>query len=198
MSTSSPSRSISERTSIIEFLGPIRVAGLISALALLFGSIAWAGTSTLRAQASVNTNCTITTVAVAFGTYDPITTNAPAASGGINLNAMGAITITCVKGTAPTIGLDLGAHAPGSTRRMLSRTTDFLTYELYQPPNNTTGTSCAFPGTTVWGTTGANLFSPTAAPNNTVRTYNICGTAAAGQDPAIGTYADAVVATITF
>lgn len=195
---SSPPRSISERAGVIEFLGPKGVSGLVSTLALLFGSIAWAGTSTLTAQASVNTNCAVAVSPVAFGTYDPITANAPPASGGVNLNATGSITISCVKGAAPTIGLNLGANASGGTRRMLSGATDFLTYELYQPPNNAAGTACAFPGTTVWGTAGANLFSPTAAPNKTARIYNICGTAAAGQDPAIGSYADAVVATVTF
>ena len=198
MPTSSPPRSISEPTSIVYRLGAKPVARLVLALGLLFGGAAWAGTSTLTAQTSVNTNCAIAAAAVAFGTYDPITANAPPASGGADLNATGSITITCVKGTAPTIGLDLGAHATGSTRRMLSGTTNFLTYELYQPPNNTAGTACAFPGTTVWGTAGVNLFSPSAAPSKTARIYNICGTAAAGQDPAIGTYADAVVATVTF
>lgn len=137
--------------------------------------------------------------AVAFGTYDPITANAPPASGGVNLNSTGSITITCTKGTAPTIGLSLGANASGSTRRMLSGAANYLTYELYQPPNNTAGTACTFPGTTVWGTAGANLFSPTATVSGkTAQIYNICGTVAAGQNPAIGTYADAVVATVTF
>ena len=195
MPTSSPPRSISEPASIIECLGPKPVAGLVSALALLFGSVAWAGTSTLTAQASVNTNCSVAAAAVAFGAYDPITTNSPS---GADLNATGSITITCVKGAAPTIGLNLGAHASGSIRRMLSGAANFLTYELYQPPNNTAGTACTFPGTTVWGTAGANLFSPTAAPTKAARIYNICGTAAGGQDPAIGVYADAVVATVTF
>jgi spore coat protein U-like protein len=167
-------------------------------LALLFAGFASAGTSTLTAQASVNTNCSVVATAVAFGTYDPITANAPPASGGVDLKSTGSITITCTKGTAPTIGLDLGAHASGSTRRMLSGAANFLTYELYQPPNNAAGTACSFPGTTVWGTAGANLFSPTAAPTKAARIYNVCGTVAAGQDPAIGSYADAVVATVTF
>lgn len=197
MPTSSLPRSISERASIIRLLGPKRAAGLVSALALLFAGGASAGTSTLTAQASVNTNCSVVATAVAFGTYDPITANAPPASGGVDLNSTGSITITCTKGTAPTIGLDLGAHASGSTRRMLSGSTDFLSYELYQPPNNTPGMACSFPAT-VWGTAGANLFSPTAAPSKIARIYNVCGTVAAGQDPAIGTYADAVVATVTF
>lgn len=196
MPTSSQPRSLSEWASIIEFPGPKRVAGLFSALALLFGSIAWAGTSTLTAQASVNTNCQVAAASVAFGAYDPITTNSP---GGANLNATGSITITCVKGTAPTIGLDLGANFLGSTRRMRSGiTANYLTYELFKPPTNAAGTACTFPGATVWGTAGVNLFSPTAAPNKTARIYNICGTVAAGLDPAIGIYSDSVVATITF
>jgi spore coat protein U-like protein len=146
----------------------------------------------------VNTNCSVVTGGLAFGSYDPITANAPPASGGVDLNATSAITITCVKGTAPTIGLGLGGHASGSTRRMLSGAANYLTYELYQPPNNAAGTACGFPGTTVWGTAGANLFSPTAAPTKTARIYNICGTVPAGQNPAIGTYSDTVVATVTF
>ena len=187
---SSPQQSISERAGIIQFLGSKPVAALVSALALPFGSIAWAGTSTLTAMASVNTNCAVAAAAVAFGTYDPITTNGPPASGGVNLNSTGSITITCAKGAAPTIGLNLGANASGGIRRMRSGAF-FLTYELYQPPNNAAGTACAFPGTTVWGTAGANLFSPSAAPDKSARIYNICGTAPAGQDPAIGTYSDA-------
>jgi spore coat protein U-like protein len=198
MSTSSPPRSISKRAGIIECLAPKRVAGLVSALALLFAGVAWAGTSVLTAQASVNSNCSVTVAPVAFGTYDPITANAPPASGGVNLNATGSITITCTKGTAPTIGLGLGAHASGSTRRMLSGAANFLSYELFQPPSSAAGTACAFPGTTVWGTAGVNLLSASAGPRTTTRTYNICGSAAAGQDPAIGVYADAVVATVTF
>jgi spore coat protein U domain-containing protein, fimbrial subunit CupE1/2/3/6 len=198
MPTSLPPPSISERERLIRLFSPGWLAGLAAAWTLLFASIAWAGTSTLTALASVNTNCSVATSAVAFGTYDPITVNAPPASGGVDLNATGSITVTCVKGTAPTIGLDLGAHASGSTRQMLSGAANFLTYELYQPPNNAAGTACAFPGTTVWGTAGVNLFSPSAAPSKAARIYNICGTVAAGQNPAIGTYADAVVATVTF
>jgi spore coat protein U-like protein len=198
MPMSSPRRSISEPAGNIQFLGTKPVAALVSALALQLGSSAWAGTSVLTAQASVNTNCAVAAAAVAFGTYDPITTNGPPVSGGVNLNSTGSITITCVKGAAPTIGLNLGANASGSIRRMRSGAANFLTYELYKPANNTAGAACAFPGTTVWGTAGANLFSPTAAPTKAARIYNICGTAPAGQDPAIGIYADAVVATVTF
>lgn len=159
-------------------------------------AMAWAGigSSSLTAQTSVNANCTVSTTPVAFGAYDPIGVNQAS-----NLNVSGSVTITCVKGTAPTVGLGLGANASGSIRRMKDATSgDFLTYELYKPPNTTPGTACSYPGTTVWGTAGANLFSATSAPNKNARSYNVCGTVPAGQDPSVGTYTDTVVATVSF
>jgi spore coat protein U-like protein len=160
----------------------------------LCGGIALAGTgtSTLTAIASVNSNCTIATSGIAFGSYDPIVTHKT-----VNLDAIGSITVACTKGIAPTIALGLGNNAAGNTRRMSSGT-DFLVYELYKPSNNATGTACSFPGTTVWGNAGANLFSTTTTANKNLRTYNVCGTAPAGQNPAVGTYSDTVVATVTF
>jgi spore coat protein U-like protein len=160
------------------------------------GTAAYAGvgTSSFTAQASVNTNCTILTTPVAFGGYDPIGAHRTA-----NLDATGAITVACVKGTAPTIALGLGSNPSGSVRRMKDVPSgDFLSYELYQPPSNTPGTPCSFPGTTVWGTAGANLFSATSAPGKGARTYNVCGSVSAGQNPSIGTYSDTVIATVNF
>ena len=50
----------------------------------------------------------------------------------------------------------------------------------------------------VWGTAGANLFTATSAPTKAARTYNVCGSVPAGQNPSIGTYLDTVVATVSF
>jgi spore coat protein U-like protein len=172
------------------------LAALLCALALLLPWGARAGTYTLSASATVASNCTVATAALAFGSYDPIGTHR---TGGANLNANGSVSVTCVKGVAPSIALGLGANVSGSTRRMKSGgSNNYLNYELYQPPSTTAGAACTFPGTVVWGTAGANLFSATAATSKSARSYNVCGTIAAGQDPAIGTYADTVVATVTF
>lgn len=163
---------------------------------LLGGAAAYAGvgTSSFTARASVHTNCTILTTPVAFGAYDPIGVHRSA-----NLNATGSITVACVKGTAPTIALDLGSNAAGSTRRMNDVPSgDFLSYELYQPPSNAPGTSCSFPGITVWGTAGTNLFTASSALSKVARTYNVCGSVPAGQNPSIGTYSDTVLATVNF
>jgi spore coat protein U-like protein len=166
-------------------------------LAFFFGggaaAYAGVGTSSFTAQATVNTDCIILTTPVAFGGYDPIGAHRSA-----NLDATGSITVACIKGTAPTIALDLGSNASGSARQMRETSGDVLGYELYWPPNNTPGTPCSFPGATVWGTAGANLFSATGAPTKAARTYNVCGSVAAGQNPSIGTYSDTVMATVSF
>jgi len=171
--------------------------GLAFGLALLFSGAAFAGvgTGTLTAQTQVNANCTISTSPVAFGNYDPIGANKTA-----DLNSIGTITITCVKGTAPTVALGLGNNASGSTRRMLNTVNagNYLQYELYQPTSTAPNASCSFPGATVWGTGGANLFNTGSAPSKSPRTYNVCGAVPAGLSPIIGNYQDTVVATVNF
>lgn len=161
---------------------------------LATAAAAGTGTSTLTAQTSVNTNCSVSTTGITFGNYDPLIVHKTT-----NLDISTAqITITCVKGTAPTIALGLGNNASGSTRRMIDAPSgDFLNYELYQPSGVNPGDACSFPGT-VWGSAGANLFSATAAPNKNSRSYRVCATVFAGQNPSVGSYADVVVVTVNF
>jgi spore coat protein U-like protein len=163
---------------------------------LLSATPAQAGSqpANLAVTASIAANCTISTTAVAFGAYDPVVTNAATA-----LNGTGSVIIGCTKGSAPTITLSLGANASGAQRNMLNGSnTDLLAYQLYQPTNNTTPSTCTFPGTTVWGTTGANIFTPLAPGSKASRTFMVCGTVAAGQDVSVGSYSDTVVATVNF
>jgi spore coat protein U-like protein len=147
--------------------------------------------STLSVTASVAANCTIATTPVAFGTYDPLS--------GTDLTNTGSVGITCVKNAVPTITLDLGSNASGTTRRMkgASVTPDMLAYELYQPPSITPNTACGAL-TQVWGTTGAAIFSPGAAPSKNARTYNVCGKVTAGQDVQVDSYSDTVNAVVNF
>jgi spore coat protein U-like protein len=150
--------------------------------------------ATVGASTTVTANCTISTVAVQFGSYDPVGTNKATA-----LTASGQVIVACVQGSAPTIAFGLGANPSGSTRRLKNTASaDFLTYELYKPPTTTPSAACSYAAPTVWGTAGANLFTPTAPPSKATRTYNICGSVAAGQDPRIGTYSDTITATVNF
>jgi spore coat protein U-like protein len=157
---------------------------------------AWAGvgTSTFAAVAFVRANCSVSTTPLAFGRYDPIGANRSRA-----LEAQAAITVACVKGTAPTIALGPGSHSSGGARRMQRlEQGDYLGYELYKPGSNAAGAGCAFPSTDVWGALASGVFTATSAPSKLPRSYNVCGSVHAGQNPLVGTYADVVIATVNF
>jgi spore coat protein U-like protein len=164
-------------------------------LMLLAAAPAFAGVAStnLAVSANIANNCSITTSPVAFGAYDPLVTNATTP-----LDSSGAVSITCTKGAVTTVALGLGSNPTGTTRRMSDGATGLLTHEAYQPPDNTPGTACAYTTPTVWGTAGANLFTPATAPSKGTRTYNVCGRVAAGQDQPAGSYTDTVLATVNF
>ncbi|HYX63728.1 MAG TPA: spore coat protein U domain-containing protein [Burkholderiales bacterium] len=182
----------------------ILLSGLVAAAlgtVLCGNTLAGSAGTNLDVSASVAKNCTITTNAVAFGAYDPISTNA-AAGADLNNGTAGSINLTCTKGsTGVTITLGLGGNASGSTRRMLGGTSgDLLTYELYQP-STTTPFGCTFPGTTVWGTAGANIYTPSGVTWSALagQSFKVCGTVAKGQNVgADASYTDTVVATVNF
>jgi len=141
-------------------------------------------TSNFTVTASVANNCTISTTAIAFGAYDPIVTHASTP-----LDATGSVTITCTKGATTTIGLGPGANAPGtSTTRAMVAGGNKLDYEIYQETGRTT----------VWGTSGAGLLTPAAAPDKSPRAFTTYGRIPAGQDVPSGSYSDTVTATVNF
>jgi spore coat protein U-like protein len=151
-------------------------------LGLASPALAQTATANLSVSATVTKNCTISTNAVAFGSYDPVGANATT-----DLDGTGSVVVTCTKGAGTRIDLGLGANASGSTRRMLGGT-DLLTYELYSDSGRST----------VWGSgAGAGLTIATA-PNKTPRTFTVYGRIPAGQDVGAASYGDTVVATINF
>lgn len=161
------------------------VLGLSFALSSGFVNAA-TQTANLNVSATVAANCTITTAAVAFGTYDPVVTNASTA-----LDATGTVTTTCTSGASVTVLLGQGANADtGSTdaapvRRMLSGT-DYLSYQLYSDSGRTV----------VWGndaTSDVDVTGTGAAVDTTVY-----GSVTAGQNVPSGSYTDTVVATVSF
>jgi spore coat protein U-like protein len=175
---------------------------LIAAAAALLGGIAPAlaqTTTTLSVTASVAENCAIATTPVAFGAYDPVSANAAA---GVDRTGTGTVVVTCTKNAAGVnITLGLGANTAGGLRRMLGGGIgEFLTYELYHPSATTPAAVCA-PLTTVWGTAGGAIFTPTGTANwgaNSPKTFNVCGSVTKGQDIAVDSYTDSVVATVNF
>jgi len=166
---------------------PIALAFTLVALApAAFGATA---TNPLNLSATVINNCTISTTPVGFGNYDPL-------SGAVN-NAFGTVVITCTK-SAPGVTITLANGNNFVANRRMSDGTNFMNYEIYQPPTNVAGVACTWVTPQRWGTAGAEIFTPTVPPSKAARTYNVCGQIAAGQDLAAATFTDTVVATVNF
>jgi spore coat protein U-like protein len=166
-----------------------RLASVIAGMVIFLAAVpvfADTATSNFTVTASVANNCTISTTGITFGAYDPIVANATTA-----LDSTGSVTITCTQGAATTIGLNAGnntANASGTTRAMNSGT-NFLSYEIFQNAGRTT----------LWGNSGADLFTPEAAPSSAARTFTTHGRVPPGQDvPSSGSYTDTVTATVNF
>jgi spore coat protein U-like protein len=164
---------------------PRIVAGFVM-LALFSATGVQAGTATanLGVSANVTANCTITTTDVAFGAYDPITTNASTP-----LTATGAVSTTCTSGASATITLGQGDNAAtGSTDsaplRRMANGSNYMDYNLYSENTYTT----VFDNTTGVAVTGTG-----AAVSTTVY-----GSIPGGQNLPTGPYADTVLATVTF
>ena len=153
---------------------------VVSALARLKAQTA---TASLTVSASVTKNCTISTAPVTFGAYDPVAANATAP-----LDAIGSVTVACTKGAVAKVGLNSGANAQGTTRRMGQGTAEYLIYEIYKDTTHAT----------IWGDTADTALDIPAAPNRNPRTFTAYGRIAAAQDAAVGNYTDTVVATVNF
>lgn len=173
----------------------VKIVGVGSGL-LLLGScqLCFAGSAQSQFQVSANviSTCSIQTPsALAFGDYDPQSSN--------DLAAQTQVSIQCTKGVEPSIGLSAGNHAEGSVRRMGGTGNALLEYQLYKPAANTPGASCLSTGGTVWGNSGDALFKPQPSTGIATRTYNICGRITHGQDVTAGNgYSDTILATVNF
>jgi spore coat protein U-like protein len=159
------------------------LAGLLAASLVPFGAYAASQTASLTVSATVTNNCTITTAALSFASYDPVVGNATA-----NLDGTGRVTVACTRGAAPTIGLGTGSSSSGSARRLADGTGNFLSYDLYQD----SGRSVA------WSNTGTGLLTTTAATSKAARDFTVYGRIAGNQDVPAGSYTDTVVATVNF
>ncbi|MBI2833746.1 MAG: spore coat protein U domain-containing protein [Acidobacteria bacterium] len=135
--------------------------------------LAWAA----RAEAS----CTISTNAVAFGTYDVFAVS--------DLDSTGEIIYRCGKDKNIRISIDKGGAATFAERRMLNGS-ELLNYNLYLDAARTT----------IWGdgTEGTQTYFNADPPNNQYVTLTVYGRVPFGQDVAAGAYSNSVTARIDF
>lgn len=171
------------------FTRSIVAAAIVVAFAAVSGTAtAGSDTNTLAVSASVTASCTIdTTTAVAFGAYDPVTTNKTTAL----TTSAGAIDTTCTNGSDATITLGQGDNADDDStdaaplRRMTGPNGDFLAYELCVD-----STACATPWDNVTGKTITG-----SGDSDSVVVY---GTVPAAQNVQADSYVDSVLVTVNF
>jgi spore coat protein U-like protein len=151
-------------------------------------AMAGSASADLTTSASVTANCTISTSALAFGAYDPVSANASSA-----LDGTGSVSTICTNGSSAAIRLGQGSNADASStddtpvRRLKHATTnDYLSYALYQEAARTT----------VWGNTTATDVGITGS--GIEQTNTIYGRIPAGQNVPAGNYSDTVTATVDF
>ena len=155
------------------------------ALSMIAATSAFAGTAsttnTNNITATVAAKCTINAFSIAFGAYDPFAA-AP-------LDQSGTVTINCTKGTSGVVQFDLGVNASGVVRRMkdTGAGTNFLNYEIYTDAAHTT----------VWNAVNTVTLGPSVS-KNTALTATAYGRIPNGQDAAVASYQDTLVATVTF
>jgi len=141
-------------------------------------------TANLGVSASIADGCTISALPVAFGTYDTIGVNVAT-----DRTAEGSVTVLCTAGASASVSLGQGVNAVGDVpvtpvRRMASGA-NRLGYSLYSDVALTS----------VWGATTSAV---TALADGASHAMTVYGKIPAGQNLPAGSYADTVVATITF
>lgn len=156
---------------------------VLSLLVVFAGTASAAtATATLTVSATVMKSCLVSSGTLAFGGYSPV------AAAPVDNSAT--FTVSCTKNTTATIGLNTGANASGSTRRMSDGggTPSFLNYELYQDAARTL----------VWGNAAGSWLAMTST-TNAASTMTVHGRITALQDvPSTSTYNDTVTITVTF
>lgn len=147
---------------------------------------ATSSTTTFQVTATVINNCIISSTNIAFGNYDP--------TSGTAVTAQGSVSATCTMGDIVSVALGQGLNpAAGSTaavpaRQMISGVNK-LPYHIY----------IASSGTTEWGTGGPNQpASQTSASVLTPLVFTTYGSLPAGTNVPSGSYADSVIATVTY
>ncbi|WP_111640514.1 Csu type fimbrial protein [Marinimicrobium alkaliphilum] len=133
---------------------------------------------TLLFAAAPGYSCTVTTSAIAFGSYDPLNSQA--------VDTVGDIEISCEQETGYNLSLSQGTSMSYDPRTLISNT-DTLAYNLY------TGATHQI----IWGdgAEGTVTISGTADPTAVEHIY---GLIPGGQNAPAGIYQDTLILTIEY
>ena len=156
---------------------PIRSLRALLALALLTATSAQAETKTSSFQVGmdVTASCSLSASNLSFSSMPTGTT--------AGSDAAADILVSCSQGTAYQISLSQGSNFSGG-RRMINGGS-FINYELYSDPSRTN----------IWSTSQVLSFTG----NGASQSHTIFGRVPAGQAvPNTGSYADTIIATISY
>lgn len=170
----------------------------VSSQNIQYGSLSSAGSCPIGAYtsefgfyvyATVIADCNISTISgLTFAANSALTSN---------IDATGAIGVQCTNTTPYSIGLSNGNYASGSQRRMYSAATgQYISYNLYTDAARTSAWAASTSASSCSAGSGTcDLGTGTGATQPAVTVY---GRVPPQTTPAIGTYTDTVVVTVTY
>ena len=133
------------------------------------------------------TNCTVSSVNLAFGGYNPFRVSHTDSNGNVAVMCYGALGDT----VAYTLTLSPGSSGTPALRRMRYGKS-MLSYNLFTTPTRTT----------IWGdgNAGSVIVSDTMGltGSNITRNYTVYGRTFARQNVLVGNYTDSIVVTLNF
>ena len=136
--------------------------------------------------ATILANCHLSTTPLNFGSASLLTSN---------VDATATLTVQCTNSTPYSIGLDGGANASGSQRRMLNGASNYISYNLYTDAARSAAWSTTTSASSCTNGGGTCVLGTGTGSNQSVTVY---GRVPPQTSPAVGTYTDTVIATITF
>lgn len=128
-------------------------------------------------QAVVPDNCLISAQTVDFGSHGVLAGN---------LDATGAVSVTCTQGTAYSVALNNGQTGTGPTARRMVLGAAYVTYGLYRDAARTQP----------WGASAGQTAGGTGS--GAAQPLTVYGRVPPQTTPAAGTYSDVVIATVTY
>jgi spore coat protein U-like protein len=147
------------------------------------------GTGTLGVTITITSGCTISSSAtLAFGSY------AGSALATTDATANTTFSVTCTLASPYAIGMGYGSNASGTQRRMLSGTSTYLNYGLYQSMGTTQPWTTAASSTTCTTSNACVLGIGTGL----AATYTVYGDVPSGQSVAAGSFTDSVTMTVYY
>jgi spore coat protein U-like protein len=158
---------------------------IFAASGFVLGSIVPAlsgqATTSFAVSANVQSSCSVTAGALAFGSY--------IASSGTPNDASSNVIVTCTSGLAYTVALDGGTNtATVNARAMTDGSAHNLTYALYTASNHTT----------LWGDGNLSTATVSGTGNGLAQTLAVFGRIPVSQFVTAGGYTDSVGVTVNY